>query len=213
MSIFEIKGSAKKTVPCDIADIFISFKSTGKNAHEVSRKVMDECDSFLEEAAKTGIRPESIRYDKDNVEEAGYRDDGKIRAERTIRLRTAYDMRTINAIQTILQEGKYSYELGVGGDISNHKALRIELAKAALANSREEAEQLAAMLGISVTGVESVRRDGWGDELDDEPEEDMAEIVNGCVMRKGAVIDRSSDRIGVKEIEESVDLRVKWILE
>ena len=174
---------------------------------------MDECDSFLEEAAKTGIRPESIRYDKDNVEEAGYRDDGKIRAERTIRLRTAYDMRTINAIQTILQEGKYSYELGVGGDISNHKALRIELAKAALANSREEAEQLAAMLGISVTGVESVRRDGWGDELDDEPEEDMAEIVNGCVMRKGAVIDRSSDRIGVKEIEESVDLRVKWILE
>ena len=47
MSVFEIEGVAKRELVCDVANIEITFRASGKNAFELSSKVMDQCDSFL----------------------------------------------------------------------------------------------------------------------------------------------------------------------
>ena len=107
----------------------------------------------------------------------------------------------------ILQKGKYDYELNVDGDVSNRCDLRTELAKEALKNSRNEAEQLAEVLGIRVKGVESIRK-MW---------DDGAEIIECCMRDNLDCLSmeppRVSDSLGVKTVKEIVNLKVKWILE
>ncbi len=64
---------------------------------------------------------------------------------------------------------------------------------------------VAEMLGIQVIGVESIRKDNWGDE----PERHdwgTAGIV-------GDIPSIISNNLGEKTITESVSLKVKWNLE
>ena len=205
MGVFEIEGRARKMVECDIANISISFRAAGINSAEILKKVVDECDRFLKEAYKAGLKPEAIHFDEDSVESRTYEDNREVRATRTIRIRMPFEMKYINGIQSILSKGGYRYLLSVSGENSKRDETHIELAKQAVRNSKEEAEQLAEVLGVKVQGIESVCKEtrrgyncGAGDILgllDDFEEE------------------RPSDNIGAKLIEESVELKVKWILE
>lgn len=205
MSIFTIEGFAKREVECDIANIDITFRSTGKNAHEVSGKVMNQCDSFLEMMIKAGMKTESFSLEDDSVDESSYDDSYKVCAERSITLRIPFDMKEINFIQSTLQSGKFDYELSVDGDLSNKLEIRSELSKEALKNSRQEAEQIAEVLGLKVKGVESISQNGW--------EEDEADFIREKEVCFERATPRPSDNIGSKKIIEKVSLKIKWILE
>ena len=209
MSVFEIEGVAKREVECDIADIGITFKASGDNSHEASQKVMDQCDSFIERICKAGMKAKDFSYDEDTVNESRYNNERRVYAERSINARIPFDMKNLNFIESILQEGKYDYELSVEGDLSNRAELRTELSKQALLNSKKEAEQLAEVLGIKVKGVDSIRQDRWGDREDTDYlcGEELTLCSPMCAPP------RASDDIGSKKIEESVKLKIKWILE
>ena len=56
MGKFEIEGYAKRKVKCDLAIVHITFKASGTRAHELSKRVMDECDNFIKEISKLGIK-------------------------------------------------------------------------------------------------------------------------------------------------------------
>ncbi len=208
MSIFEIEGVAKKEVECDIANIEITFKASGKNSHEISKKVMDQCDSFLEKASRADMDIKTLSYGGDCVNESRYSNEDDIHAERTIKINIPFDMKRINLIQSILQDGKYDYMLSVDGSVSYRTKLRTELSKEALLKSKQEAEQLAEVLGLRVKGVESIRHDRWDD--GEYPEW-------GCCEQEYSYSDylksRISDGIAAEKTEESVNLKVKWILE
>ncbi len=209
MSVFEIEGTARRAVPCDVAIISITFKGEGNNPAELSQKVMQECDDFLEKIAKSGMNLKNVRFDQDRVADGRYRDANEKQAIRSIRLRIPFDMKLINEIQSLLYMGKYSYELVVTGDISNRTQLKIELAKEALNNSKKEAEELAETLELKLKGVDSIRKDRWDDgSMDYEGEEDR-KLPN--FYKKAP--SRTADNIGVKVIEESTNLKVRWILE
>lgn len=205
MSIFNIEGFAKREVECDIANIEITFRATGKNSHEVSGKVMGQCDSFLEMMIKAGIKAESFSFEDDSVDESSYDDSYKVCAERSVSLRIPFDMKKINFIQSTLKSGKFDYELSVDGDLSNKAEIRSELSKEALKNSRQEAEQIAEVLGIKVKGVEFISQIGW--------EEDEANCICEKEVCLERVTPRPSNNIGSKKITENVNLKIKWILE
>ena len=204
MSVFEIEGVASRMAECDMAEITITFRAEKGKACELSRRVMDECDDFLEEIRKTEIDLKSIHLAGDSVEEPGFSRGTALIAERKIMMQIPYDLKSINFIQSLLQKGKYEYEITVRGVISNRRAIRLELAKEALSHSREEAEQLADVLGIKVQGVESIRRDRW-----DEDEEIEIVRYKKCV---GDCPPRASDELGRELVEECVNLKVKWIM-
>ena len=52
MSVFEIEGVASRMAECDVAEITITFRAEEGKACELSRRVMDECDDFLEKIRK-----------------------------------------------------------------------------------------------------------------------------------------------------------------
>ncbi len=208
MSVFEIEGFARREVECDIANVEITFRATGKNAYEVSGKVMDQCDSFLEMMDKAGMKIKEFSLGDDTVNESRYSDEYEVYAERSLNVRIPFDMKVINFIQSTLQSGKFDYELSVEGDLSNRAEIRSDLSKEAVKNSRQEAEQLAEVLGIKVKGVDSIRQDRWGD--DDDMDYVCCEQVYYC---KSFVGSRPSDDIGAKKTEESMKLKIKWILE
>ncbi len=204
MGVFEIEGRARKMVECDVAKINIDFRAAGINPAEVSKKVLDECDRFLKELFKAGVKPEAVHLDEDSVETRTFRDNREICATRTIRLRMPFEMKYINGIQSILSKGGYRYLLSVNGENSKRDETHIELAKQAVRNSKEEAEQLAEVLGVKVQGIESITKDtcrGYG------AGGDLLGLLGDFEE------DRPSDNIGAKLVEESVELKVKWILE
>lgn len=207
MSVFEIEGVAKREVPCDLAKIVIKFKAVEKNGYEASKKVMEQCDSFLGQAIEMGMKLEDFQLENHRVDKARYDDLDNMFAERSIMIRIPFDMEKINRIQELLQEGKYDYEIDVDGDISNRRELKMELAAEALNNSKTEAELLAASLGITVKSIESIRRDRWDDEVE------MKVLCRGMANLFGTRRPRNTDKIGAKTIEESVNLKVKWNLE
>lgn len=68
MGKFEIEGYAKRKVKCDLAIVHITFKASGTRAHELSKRVMDECDNFIKEISKLGIKAKDIQYDEDRTD-------------------------------------------------------------------------------------------------------------------------------------------------
>ena len=70
MSVFEIEGVAKKEFVCDVANIEITFRASGKNAFELSSKVMDQCDSFLKMMGEAGMKIKDFSLGKDFVNES-----------------------------------------------------------------------------------------------------------------------------------------------
>lgn len=210
MSVFEIEGVAKREVDCDIANIEISFRASGKNAYEVSRKVMEQCDSFLEMVNKAGIKSKDFSLGDDTVNEARYSDEYDVYAERSINVKIPFDMKNINFIQETLQDGKFDYEISIDGDLSNRSKLHTELSKEALIYSKHEAEQLAEVLGLKVKGVDSIRQSRWDD---DDDEMDYLCCEQEIVRYKKCDEPRHSDEISAKKITESVNLKIKWILE
>ena len=98
--------------------------------------------------------------------------------------------------------------LSVDGSVSYRTKLQTELSKEALLKSKQEAEQLAEVLGLRVKGVESIRHDRWDDGEYPEWRHCEKEYSYSDYLKS-----RISDGIAAEKTEESVNLKVKWILE
>ncbi|MBE5845259.1 MAG: DUF541 domain-containing protein [Butyrivibrio sp.] len=109
MGKFEIEGYAKRKVKCDLAIVHITFRGTGKKPNELSKKVMDDCDSFIKEVSKIGIKPKDIQYEADRTDTNRYNNETVFEMERKIIIRVPFDVRVLNRIQGALQYGKYNY--------------------------------------------------------------------------------------------------------
>ena len=95
MSVFEIEGIAKREVVCDLVSIKITFRSDGTNAYDVSKRVMEDCDGFLEKISKAGMDIKNIRYEMDDVDQNRYSERDDMYAQRMIRIRIPFDMKSI----------------------------------------------------------------------------------------------------------------------
>ncbi len=208
MGKLEIEGLAKRKVKCDIAIIHITFTALGTNAHELSRKVMDECDDFLKCLFKTSVKPENVEYETDRIS-SSYNNKNELESERKIIIRAPFDMHLINSVQTILKKGKYNYTLHVDGDISYRHRLLTELSQEALNNAKDIAYKLAEDQDKMIIGLESIRKDGWDDEEDGRYCQSAGDWGCGDICGFDD-IGRPSDDIEAKYISEEVRMKVTW---
>ena len=211
MGVFEIEGVARKRVECDIAVLEIDFRAESQKSGEASKKAMAECDRFLKEIGKAGLKVQNVRYKRDQVNVSSHQGTNVYVGVRTVIIRMPFEMKRINAVQAILHKGGFNYLITVTGDISYKQALKNELSRKALLNSKAEAEQLAEALGMQVKGVESIRKDRWGDE----PIGFDGNSFGGDMFRDlfGNAENRESDNLAAAVTEEKVNLKVSWILE
>ena len=204
MGIFEIRSKAEREVVADIAEISITFKSSGTRTDKVSGNVMDACERFLGEIAELGIEPKDVHITDDVVSSMyNYRDNEKEDARRRIEIIMAIDMKLINSLRSILQKGEYDFIFSVEQKISNKEEIHRELVKEALLNSRKSAGELAESMGMKVDSIESM-------------EEMSDELYLHCEQERGiadyndsAEYPRSNE-LGAKMIKEEAEIRVKW---
>lgn len=211
MGKFEIEGYTKRSVKCDLAIVHITFRAVGINVHELSKKVLDECDDFISMILKFGIKPQDIQYEEDRTDTHRRDDENAYETERKIIIRLPFDVKALNRIQSVLQSGKYNYTMYVKGDISYRHQLLSELAQEALNNSKDIAEKLAASSNKRVEGIESIRKDYWDDEEDRSRR--AGDMGAGDIL--GFDYDlfgdsRAADDIEAKYIEEDVRLKITW---
>ena len=207
MAVFELRGKAEREVECDLMVISINFRSKGKNASDCSKKVMDECERFLESVEKIGISANSIRLTNDDVEEPRYSDDGELMAERSIEIKNAFDMKFINVIRELLEDGKYEYEIDTEFVVSDEESIHLELSKDALAKSKNEAEQLASALGLQVKGVKYMEEPNWGNDFM------CCECERGAGYGSAPSRHKKSDLLLANTKKISVDMKIQWKIE
>ncbi len=212
MGKFEIEGYAKRKVKCDLAIVHITFRAVGISAHELSKKVMDECDDFIKLMSKLGIKPQDIQYQSDRTDTRSYNNDKELETKREIIIRIPFDVRILNRIQAALQHGRYNYTMYVDGDISYRHQLLVELSQEALNNSKDIAEKLAASSDLRVKGIESIRKDSWDDEEDHTSRRGGDWGVGAIISLDDDIfgMPRVADEIEAKYIEEDVRLKITW---
>lgn len=210
MGKFEIEGYAKRKVKCDLAIVHITFRAVGTRAHELSKRVMDECDNFIKEVSKLGIKPNDIQYEEDRTDSRRYDNENVYETERRILIRIPFDVRLLNRIQGALQRGKYNFTMYTKGDISYRHQLLSELAQEALNNSKDIAEKLAASSNKSVEGIESIRKDYWDDEEERNSRRAGDAGAGDILLGDYYMESRAADEIEAKYIEEDVRLKITW---
>lgn len=111
MSFVKITGISERKIYYDIAIIKINFLATGNVTFDASEKTLNDCEVFLEEIEKMGIKPSSFSLNNDEVSEGGYRDDGDYKSKRCIKLEIPFDMVVINSIHELLNTKKIMQNL------------------------------------------------------------------------------------------------------
>lgn len=205
MSIFKIIGKSERKINYDIAIISINFLASGKVTFDASAKTLKDCDKFLEEIEKMGIKPSSFSLDNDEVSEGGYSDDSDYESERCIKLEIPFDMVIINSIHELLNTKKYNAEFELDYKLSNEKKIHMELMNEAVLDSKEKAEKLAKTLGLKLKGVESLVTDNNFDNYDMMECEGSLKFLSDSPIKSNEL--KSKDTM----IRERVE--VKWILE
>lgn len=205
MGVFEITGVAEREYTCDIAEMTITFMSTGRSTHEVSEKAMKECERFLGEVESIGIKIPEIRIVEDRVIEEHY--EKMMKAERVIFLEFPFDMALINRIRKTLHGGKYEHEVEMSYSLSNKEEIHKELCKEAVEKSRMEVEIIASALGMKIKGVKSATK-SYMEERRERGKFCVAEAARGI----GSDYTRS-DELEAEKTMERETVTMKWVLE
>ena len=82
---------------------------------------MAECDRFLHDMEKVGLKTERITYGCDSVETRSIDTGTTMLAKCSISVRLLFDMKKINIIQKTLQKGKYDFTIAISGDIKQRR--------------------------------------------------------------------------------------------
>jgi uncharacterized protein YggE len=203
MGNFEVRGYAEKTLNYDIAVINITFVERSESASTASKRVMKQCEVFLRKMDEIGIKPSDFTVTTDDVSAPRYDDENRYCARRSLRMRTSYDMKSINMIRSITDAMECDAEFSLDYELSNENELHEELRKAAILDSKRKAEEIAATLGLAVKKAKKMgdrsNMDEYGDRL-------------CCCVGDILGLDdfTMSNELGAKETTESETVYITW---
>lgn len=202
MGIIITKGEASQKVKADQMKIKITFGERNTEVHVSSKNVLDQCDLFLTELEKLGIKADMVQLVDSTVEFSRYRNDEKSEAERTISMNFKYDTAMINTILDLLNHGQYTYEFDVTYSYSKQAELKASLLQAAIENAKKQAESICESLGTKILGIEEVQSD-----------EDLffMDKTKDFAFREALRCGRPSDLLGNPLIKASKEVVIKWI--
>ena len=202
MGIIITKGEASQKVKADQMKIKITFGERNTEVHVSSKNVLDQCDLFLTELEKLGIKADMVQLVDSTVEFSRYRDDEKSEAERTISMNFKYDTAMINTILDLLNHGQYTYEFDVTYSYSKQAELKASLLQAAIENAKKQAESICESLGTKILGIEEVQSD---------KDQFFMDKTKDFVFYEELQCHRPSDLLGNPLIKASKEVVIKWI--
>ena len=199
-------GRAKKQYEADAETITLCFQAHAENAATANEKVLAECETFLEVLTNWGIAMDQIHMSDDRISQSY--DDQELEAEaaREIKLELPYSMEFNNSILALIQEKHLNVDFEIDYHLSNYESIHQELMQAALADSKAQAEMIAASMGQRIIGIDKLEVDrfGIGEYLRCEQERGFASPEKRAVML--------SDQLVAPLQEESERMEVVWIM-
>ncbi len=163
MGSIHVKGTAQRTVDYDLTEIRICFQTVKPTAHDSSEKIMKECEEFLSILKKKGVDISKVELisDKTNVKEYRIEDKREMyySSERSIQIRSAFDMKTVNVIRSILLDMGTNTSFNVDYSISETESIMQDLLLEALTNAKAQAEKMAKAIDKEVINLISADKD------------------------------------------------------
>ena len=156
MGKLTIEGRASKKYDYDQMSVSVTFHSRMSTTSQALKNVMRQSELFLEKLDAAGIAPENVQIGKDSTEEESYHEPYTVRANRELKISTAFSMDFANYIRYLIEENELDAEIETNYAFSNQEAIRAELIRLALEDSKAKAGDIAQTMGQKLVGIESV---------------------------------------------------------
>ena len=156
MGKLTIEGRASKKYDYDQMSVSVTFHSRMSTMSQALKNVMRQSELFLEKLDAAGIAPENVQIGKDSTEEESYHEPYTVRANRELKISTAFSMDFANYIRYLIEENELDAEIETNYAFSNQEAIRAELIRLALEDSKAKAGDIAQTMGQKLVGIESV---------------------------------------------------------
>ena len=200
-----VKGKAAGKFTCDKVTIKITFYCSSVSASKASESVMSQCERFLQKFEEAGIDIAMIQLHDDSVDQPSYRDEDRVKAKRTIKFDSDAHADINNLVLKIVQDEHIDADISTEYYLSNEDEIRKQLRAKAIADSRDNAELLAAAAGKEISGVDTI---------------DMSQHHIRATRAKSITVDDDYDclysifsrklSMPTKDIEEEVE--VTWLI-
>ena len=221
MGKIKIIGKAKREYQPDQCEINLSLNARERASDISSKQVNDQLESLLAAFVDIGINIENIVITNDRTSppsELRFQGSDESRKEflyetaRGIQLVVPADQKIINIIRDITEDGFKNISFSRRYILSNEMALRKELLKDAIADSKEQALFFAESMGQRIVGIETANlssREDFSDPLEYESElEKTMRNLQGCSSQRPL-----SDKLKANTIELSAEVNIVWMID
>ena len=211
MGKISVLGQAEKTYTADICRIDMGIDIRHKKAAEASKEASRQCELLLSKLQEIGVDPSDIQLVTDSIDQrTNYDNDAIIYISRkTLRLEIPADMKIVNTIRQILEDGFDDISFSTIYGIREEAEVRKELLKAAIADSRTKADFLADSMGLRIIGVDTANLSRDEDVYDLTEDEEVSS--KKCIMAKGSDYGLS-DMLKPYEIVLNAEVKIVWLL-
>lgn len=207
MGKLTITGKAKREVAYDTAILSVRFNTHSDTSAEALKTITKQSEEFLNILNDSGISAESIQLGDSHVDQ-DY-DDGKLDAyaSKEFKINMLIDMPFINSILELISDKGYAVDVDFEYHVTNEAAIHEELLQEALAQSKKNAEAIAATMNQKIIGIDTLEYGRYGGDVH----------YLSCEQERGCVIGEShtafSNRVKSPTTTLSESIEVVWIME
>ena len=149
------KGRVHREYEAENMTLNISFQKEGDDVAYILGEVQKQCEEFLAELEKINIPPENVRLEDGGIRNQRYDSENKC-AERVLIIKTKIDVRLCTYIFSVIKKYNEEIKYSISYGVNNKDQISDKLIELAVEDSRRQADVIAASLGKTVIGVNSV---------------------------------------------------------
>ena len=207
MAKIKVNGTAEHEYQADQCEVTLTVQTRKDTSDKASKSVSKLVESILERLVDLGIKPEDVEVISDNIKERSRydSDDTSYGSERSICFCIPADVKAVNLIREIIEDGFEDVALDTDYFLSNEKETLRQLLKEAVEDSRAKADVFAHAAGKKVMGIHTanVGNEDW---------DEFAEERERGVLMKAASKYELSDRMKPEMIKLKSDVSITWIM-
>ena len=207
MAKIKVNGAAEHEYQADQCEVTLTVQTRKDTSDKASKSVSKLVEAILERLGQLGIKPEDIQVISDNISERSRydSDDTSYKSERSICFCIPADVKAVNLIREIIEDGFEDVALDTKYFLSNEKEVLRRLLKEAVEDSRARADVFAHAAGKEIVGIHTANVDGADcDEIWEERE-------RGILMKEASSYELS-DRMKPEKITLNAEVSITWIM-
>ena len=207
MAKIKVKGKAEQEYKADKCRISLTVQSNKETSDKASKSVCTQIELLLRQLLELGIQPKDIEVVSDNITETRRYDsnDSSYQSERGLCFCLPAEVKAINKIRQIIEDGYEDVSLRTEYFISNEKELQKQLLMDAIADSRARADVFAKATGREVINVHTADLDNQDWEMY------SGECERGRLLKSASPYSLS-DQLTPEKIKLSADVAITWIV-